>query len=111
VKACDDLARLAVLIEQPHRAGVAAAADLPVRCRVVIVGADLEAADGLLADLPPTVISDLVGISPVTANRWPRLAGASWSDYLAARQTSYCKGAQADVLMSSSVTHRATSAG
>ncbi|MFE5028639.1 hypothetical protein ACFRAO_36435 [Streptomyces sp. NPDC056656] len=40
-----------------------------------------------LADLPPIVISDLVGISPVTANRWARLAGDSWSDYLAARQT------------------------
>lgn len=40
-----------------------------------------------LADLPPIVISDLVGISPVTAHRWARLAGDSWSDYLATRQT------------------------
>ncbi|MER6161443.1 hypothetical protein ABT147_38940 [Streptomyces sp. NPDC001868] len=39
-----------------------------------------------LADLPPIVISDLVGISPVTAHRWARLAGDSWSDYLATRQ-------------------------
>ncbi|MDQ0491349.1 hypothetical protein QO019_006246 [Streptomyces thermodiastaticus] len=40
-----------------------------------------------LADLPPIVISDLVGISPVTAHRWARLAGDSWSDYLATRQS------------------------
>ncbi|MFF4590951.1 hypothetical protein [Streptomyces sp. NPDC001388] len=39
-----------------------------------------------LAGLPPIVISDLVGISPVTAHRWARLAGAR-SDYLAIRQT------------------------
>ncbi|MGW0336875.1 hypothetical protein ACWD0J_34415 [Streptomyces sp. NPDC003011] len=39
-----------------------------------------------LADLPPIVISDLVGISPVTAHRWARLAGDNWSDYLATRQ-------------------------
>jgi uncharacterized protein YjcR len=32
-----------------------------------------------LADLPPIVISDLVGISPVTVHRWARLAGDSWS--------------------------------
>ena len=40
-----------------------------------------------LADLPPIVISDLVGISPVPAHRWARLAGDSWSDYLATRQS------------------------
>ncbi|MCX4704165.1 hypothetical protein OG252_51445 [Streptomyces sp. NBC_01352] len=39
-----------------------------------------------LTDLPPIVISDLVGISPVTAARWARLAGDNWSDYLATRQ-------------------------
>ncbi|MCP9994682.1 MULTISPECIES: hypothetical protein [Streptomyces] len=33
------------------------------------------------------MISDLVGISPVTAHRWARLAGDSWSDYLATRRS------------------------
>ncbi|MFH9201796.1 hypothetical protein ACH4KO_08850 [Streptomyces anulatus] len=40
-----------------------------------------------LSDLPPLVVADLIGISPVTANRWARLAGDTWSDYLAARNT------------------------
>ncbi|MGW1551039.1 hypothetical protein [Streptomyces sp. NPDC002346] len=40
-----------------------------------------------LADLPPVVIADLIGIHPGTATRWARFAGDSWADYLAARPT------------------------
>lgn len=38
-----------------------------------------------LVDLPPVVISDVVGISPVSAARWA-LADDRWPDYLASRQ-------------------------
>ncbi len=43
-----------------------------------------------LADLPPVVLSDLIGIQPRTAERFAAMAGENWSDYLAAtrpRQT------------------------
>ncbi|MGW3939461.1 hypothetical protein [Streptomyces phaeochromogenes] len=39
-----------------------------------------------LADLPPMVIADLLGIHPETAERWATLAGGNRSDYLAARR-------------------------
>ncbi|CAL9335660.1 hypothetical protein SUDANB15_00155 [Streptomyces sp. enrichment culture] len=39
-----------------------------------------------LADLPPVVTADLLGIHPRTAERWATLAGGNWSDYVAARQ-------------------------
>ncbi|SHH52321.1 hypothetical protein [Streptomyces sp. 3214.6] len=35
-----------------------------------------------LADLPPMVIADLLGIHPKTAERWATLAGANWSEYV-----------------------------
>ncbi|RSO09607.1 hypothetical protein DMH26_01080 [Streptomyces sp. WAC 05379] len=35
-----------------------------------------------LADLPPMVIADLLGIHPKTAERWATLAGENWSEYL-----------------------------
>jgi hypothetical protein len=38
-----------------------------------------------LADLPPVLISDLIGIQPRTAERFAALAGENWSDYLAGR--------------------------
>ncbi|MBJ6613679.1 hypothetical protein [Streptomyces sp. I4(2020)] len=38
-----------------------------------------------LADLPPVVLSDLIGIQPRTAERFAALAGENWSDYLAGR--------------------------
>ncbi|MDJ0346690.1 XRE family transcriptional regulator [Streptomyces sp. H10-C2] len=38
-----------------------------------------------VADLPPMVLADLLGIAPRTAERWAALAGGSWSHYLAAR--------------------------
>ncbi|MEU3862483.1 hypothetical protein AB0F03_34990 [Streptomyces sp. NPDC028722] len=37
-----------------------------------------------LADLPPVVLSDLIGIQPRTAERFAAMAGEKWSDYLAA---------------------------
>ncbi|WP_327116074.1 hypothetical protein OHB12_03490 [Nocardia sp. NBC_01730] len=37
------------------------------------------------ADLPPTVVADLLAIHPATAERWAKFAQSSWSDYLAAR--------------------------
>ncbi|MGX1508802.1 hypothetical protein RKD44_000090 [Streptomyces collinus] len=38
----------------------------------------------VLADLPPVVLSDLIGIQPRTAERFAAMAGENWSDYLAA---------------------------
>ncbi|MGY3064442.1 hypothetical protein ACVWZD_008764 [Streptomyces sp. TE3672] len=35
-----------------------------------------------LADLPPMVIADLLGIHPKTAERWATLAGENWSEYV-----------------------------
>ncbi|MFI8850190.1 hypothetical protein ACIGW3_08365 [Streptomyces sp. NPDC053499] len=37
-----------------------------------------------VAELPPIVVSDLLGIAPSTAHRWARFAQDSWADYLAA---------------------------
>ncbi|MGV9844826.1 hypothetical protein ACWDUB_22385 [Streptomyces fungicidicus] len=37
-----------------------------------------------LADLPPGVLADLIGIQPRTAERFAAMAGENWSDYLAA---------------------------
>lgn len=39
-----------------------------------------------LADLPPVVLCDLIGIQPRTAQRFAVLAGENWSDYLVSRQ-------------------------
>jgi hypothetical protein len=39
-----------------------------------------------LADLPPVLISDLIGIQPRTAEHFAALAGENWSDYLAGRR-------------------------
>jgi hypothetical protein len=39
-----------------------------------------------LADLPPMLIADLIGIHPATAERWSALAAGRWSDYVAARE-------------------------
>ncbi|MGY2093402.1 hypothetical protein ACW9HO_38070 [Nocardia gipuzkoensis] len=35
-----------------------------------------------VAELPPIVISDLFGVHPQTAHRWPQFAQQSWSEYL-----------------------------
>jgi hypothetical protein len=35
-----------------------------------------------LADLPPMVIADLLGIHPKTVERWATLVGENWSAYL-----------------------------
>ncbi|MFB6871532.1 hypothetical protein [Streptomyces sp. NPDC056323] len=35
-----------------------------------------------LADLPPVVIADLLGIHPKTAERWAMLAGENWSEFV-----------------------------
>ncbi|MDX3433530.1 hypothetical protein PV664_31960 [Streptomyces sp. ME01-18a] len=35
-----------------------------------------------LADLPPMIIADLLGIHPKTAERWATLADENWSEYL-----------------------------
>ncbi|MFE5810255.1 hypothetical protein [Streptomyces sp. NPDC056491] len=40
----------------------------------------------LVAELPPIVVSDLLGIAPGTAHQWARFAQDSWADYLAACQ-------------------------
>ena len=40
-----------------------------------------------LVDLPPMVITGLLGIQPNTAEPWATLAGGNWSEYLAARQS------------------------
>ncbi|MEU1315718.1 hypothetical protein [Streptomyces tibetensis] len=39
-----------------------------------------------LADLPPALICDLIGVQPRTAERFAALAGENWSDYLAGRR-------------------------
>ncbi|SBV01735.1 hypothetical protein YUMDRAFT_06533 [Streptomyces sp. OspMP-M45] len=39
-----------------------------------------------VAELPPIVVSDLLGIDPGTAHKWARFAQDSWADYLAACQ-------------------------
>ncbi|MER8000009.1 hypothetical protein [Streptomyces sp. NPDC095613] len=39
-----------------------------------------------MADLPPVVIADLLGIHPKTAERWATLAGGNWCGYLAVRR-------------------------
>ncbi len=36
-----------------------------------------------VADIPATVVSDLLGISPATAERWSRYAQNDWAQYLA----------------------------
>lgn len=38
-----------------------------------------------LADLPPMLIADLIGIHPATAERWSALAAERWSEYVANR--------------------------
>jgi hypothetical protein len=40
-----------------------------------------------LADLPPMVIADLLGIHPKTAQRWATLAGENWSEYVSSLTT------------------------
>lgn len=42
----------------------------------------------IIAELPPVVVSDLLGIHPGTAARWAQFAQSGWADYLAARGTS-----------------------
>ncbi|MFJ6087961.1 hypothetical protein ACIQI8_41995 [Streptomyces sp. NPDC092369] len=39
-----------------------------------------------MTELPPIVVSDLLGIDPGTAHKWARFAQDSWADYLAACQ-------------------------
>ena len=41
----------------------------------------------LAAELPPTVIADLLGIHPNTAVKWTKAAGGDWSRYAASRAT------------------------
>jgi hypothetical protein len=41
-----------------------------------------------VAELPPIIVSDLLGIAPSTAQRWARFTQDSWADYLAACQPS-----------------------
>ncbi|QFZ20485.1 hypothetical protein [Saccharothrix syringae] len=40
-----------------------------------------------VAELPPTIISDLFGVHSKTAHAWANYAQDSWADYLAARAT------------------------
>ena len=35
-----------------------------------------------LADLPPMVIADLLGLHPRTAERWATIVSENWSDYV-----------------------------
>lgn len=37
-----------------------------------------------VAELPPIIVSDLLGIASSTAQRWARFTQDSWADYLAA---------------------------
>lgn len=39
----------------------------------------------LAAQLPPSFLASMVGISPGTAVRWNRAAGAGWASYAAVR--------------------------
>lgn len=39
----------------------------------------------LCAQLPAAVVSDLIGVSVQTAQRWAEIAGRPWADYIAAR--------------------------
>ncbi len=41
----------------------------------------------LAAELPPTVIADLLGIHPNTAVKWAKAAGGDWTRYAASRAT------------------------
>ncbi|MFF1959829.1 hypothetical protein ACFVWX_22960 [Streptomyces sp. NPDC058220] len=40
----------------------------------------------VVAELPPTVVSDLFGVGASTAHRWARFVQDDWADYLAACQ-------------------------
>jgi len=40
-----------------------------------------------VADLPPIVVADLFGVSAASAHRWARYAKNSWTDYLAALES------------------------
>ncbi|MEU8941688.1 XRE family transcriptional regulator [Streptomyces goshikiensis] len=40
----------------------------------------------VVAELPPTVVSDLFGVGASTAHRWARFVQDDWADYLAASQ-------------------------
>ncbi|WP_278045805.1 hypothetical protein [Streptomyces sp. BK022] len=35
-----------------------------------------------IADIPPIVMADPLGIQPHTANRWAQMVSESWSHYL-----------------------------
>jgi hypothetical protein len=39
----------------------------------------------LCGQLPAAVVSDLLGVSVQTAERWASIAGRPWADYIAAR--------------------------
>ncbi|MEV0982710.1 hypothetical protein [Streptomyces sp. NPDC049915] len=43
-----------------------------------------------LADLPPVVLSDLIGIQPRTAERFAAMAGENWSAYLVSAYKRTC---------------------
>ena len=58
-------------------------ATLGIRARDTRTAALLQ----LAAELPPTVIADLLGIHPNTAVKWAKAAGGDWSRYAASRAT------------------------
>jgi hypothetical protein len=39
----------------------------------------------LAADMPPSILAELLGIHPTTADRWSRLVSRPWRDYVALR--------------------------
>jgi len=49
----------------------------------------------LVADIPPTVLADLLGLHVSTTIRWATVARRDWSDYLAARADDYQEREQA----------------
>jgi hypothetical protein len=43
----------------------------------------------LAALLPPTIVADLIGVSPSAASNWYRLAGGEWNRYAAEASNRY----------------------
>jgi hypothetical protein len=59
-------------------------AKLGIRTRVARTTALLQ----LTAELPPTVLADLLGIHPNTAVKWSKAAGGDWARYAASKSSS-----------------------
>ncbi len=53
------------------------------RLAIAPLSARTAAQTNLAARLPPTIVADLIGVSPSAASNWYRLAGGEWNRYAA----------------------------